>query len=214
MLSAANLPFIIGNDICRVARVRRILQGRLGPQFVRRILRTEEIQHSTTTSILRCILDPKGHSSPDAQSTARTVEDADPTRDAPNFARAVEFMAGRFAAKEAVIKAHPHRRLTFQSIAVLRAAFLTNPALGASAQTGESAMGQEGTQGLETDGEASASQSGPLVALIKAEGAACRDTLASVSISHDTEYATAVCLGINPASPLLLLPPRSPNDSS
>lgn len=47
-------------------------------------------------------------------------------------------------------------------------------------------------------------QSGPLVALIKAEeDGVDRDVYASVSISHDTEYATAVCLGINPAARLM-----------
>ncbi|KAI1130061.1 hypothetical protein F5Y10DRAFT_135675 [Nemania abortiva] len=206
MLHTPNLPFIIGNDICRVARVRRILKGRLGPQFVRRILRSEEIQTPTTSSILRCILDPKAQSSQDARSTPKkSVGDTESSHDAPNFTRAVEFMAGRFAAKEAVIKAHPHRRLTFQSIAILRAAVLTSsPGPPTSERTGGPAIGQEEGQELGSgpDGETSRSQSGPLVALIKAEGAHA-DAYASISISHDTDYATAVCLGINPGSPLL-----------
>lgn len=48
---------------------------------------------------------------------------------------------------------------------------------------------------------ASGDKGGPLVALIRArDGPVCaddRDFCASVSISHDTEYATAVCLGVN-----------------
>ncbi|KAI0100568.1 hypothetical protein GGR51DRAFT_564104 [Nemania sp. FL0031] len=216
LLHASNLPFIIGNDICRVARVRQILGGRLGPQFVRRILRAEEIQNPTTASILRCILDPKARSSQDARSTpSKVAADAETPRDAPKFTRAVEFMAGRFSAKEAVIKAHPHRRLTFQKITLLRAAFITNPnARGgrepnASEQTEKPAIGQNEGEELdsqrdaESDDETSISTSklqgsGPLVALIRAEGAHGDEVYATVSISHDTEYATAVCLGINP----------------
>ncbi|KAI8946662.1 hypothetical protein F4801DRAFT_51891 [Xylaria longipes] len=211
MLSSPNLPFVIGNDICRVARVRRILKGRLGPQFVRRILRTEEIQHSTTARILRCILDQNAQGSQDAQPVPKRVAGAHPasTRDAPSFTRAVEFMAGRFAAKEAVIKAHPHRRLTFQCIAILRTANSPEgPVLDTSGQGREPTIDREGGGELEPrPNDDETSQSGPLVALIKAEEeeeeGAQRDTYASVSISHDTDYATAVCLGINPTSRLI-----------
>ncbi|KAI1754026.1 hypothetical protein F4782DRAFT_539294 [Xylaria castorea] len=216
MLSSPNLPFIIGNDICRVARVRRILKGRLGPQFVRRILRTEEIQHSSTARILRCILNQSAQSSQDTQPIPKRVAETHPssTRDTPSFTRAVEFMAGRFAAKEAVIKAHPHRRLTFQCIAILRTMSSPeggSPVLDISGQGQEqessTAVDREGKPGPQPNDETS-SQSGPLVALIKAEeekGAQQqqRDTYASVSISHDTDYATAVCLGINPTSQLI-----------
>ncbi|KAI0451605.1 hypothetical protein F5B21DRAFT_377880 [Xylaria acuta] len=222
MLSSTNLPFVIGNDICRVARIRRILKGRLGPQFVRRILRTEEIQHSTTARILRCILDQNAQSPQDARPMPKRVAEAHPvsTRDAPSFTRAVEFMAGRFAAKEAVIKAHPHRRLTFQCIAILRAVDAPGGSvLDASGQ--EPTIDPEGggeleprpndeTSTMTTSSSSSSSQSGPLVALVKAEESAQqRDTYASVSISHDTDYATAVCLGINPASRLIWGPVRN-----
>ncbi|KAI0802152.1 hypothetical protein GGR55DRAFT_683563 [Xylaria sp. FL0064] len=180
-----DLPFIIGNDICRIARVRRILKGKLGPQFVRRILRPGEIEHSTTAKILRCILEQ------DAQRTAESIG----AYDAPNFSRAVEFMAGRFAAKEAVIKAHPYRRLTFQRIAILRAAFRSDSALGVFER-------EEGAEREARErGASTAQQSGPLVAEIDA-GLPGRLTYVSVSISHDTEYATAVCLGVN-APPIL-----------
>ncbi|KAI1346454.1 hypothetical protein F5Y01DRAFT_20910 [Xylaria sp. FL0043] len=185
-----DLPFIIGNDICRIARVRHILKGKLGPQFVRRILGPGEIEHSTTARILRCILDR------DAQRTAESVG----AHDAPNFSRAVEFMAGRFAAKEAVIKAHPYRRLTFQRIAILRAAFRSDSALGAfereEGAERETRAGEEIEEGTQEDGASTAQQSGPLVAEIDADLPG-RLTYASVSISHDTEYATAVCLGVN-----------------
>ncbi|KAI0439539.1 hypothetical protein F4803DRAFT_553990 [Xylaria telfairii] len=193
MLYSPNLPFVIGNDICRVTRIRRILKGRRGPQFVRRILRTEEIQHPTTARILR-ILDHNAQGSQDAKAVPNMIDGA-------SFTRAVEFMAGRFAAKEAVIKAHPHRRLTFQCIAILRTTHSPEGSvLDASGREREPAMNEEG---MSADDKTP--QSGPLVALIKPEeeDGADRDVYASVSISHDTEYATAVCLGINPAAQLM-----------
>ncbi|KAI0861724.1 hypothetical protein F4860DRAFT_474883 [Xylaria cubensis] len=181
MLSSPNLPFIIGNDICHIPRVRSILKGRFGPQLVRRILRTEEIQHSTTARILRCIHNQNAQSSQ------------------AGFDRAVEFMAGRFAAKEAVIKAHPHRRLTFQCIAILRAT--SNSSGGSGQGQGQESIFREVKSGLQPQDKTS--QSAPLVALIKAGESAQSDIYASVSISHDADYATAVCLGINPTSQLL-----------
>ncbi|KAI0426839.1 hypothetical protein F5Y09DRAFT_317799 [Xylaria sp. FL1042] len=204
MMRPTDVPFIVGNDICRIARVRRILQGRLGPQFVRRILRPEEIDHSTTAKTLRCIFDrTTAHGSEDAQRTV--PPEVTGAYSAPEFSRAVEFIAGRFAAKEAVIKAHPSRRLTFQRIAILRAAFRSDPeesTLGEFEQATGQEKGAEGeTQERVEEGtredRASPPQSGPLVAEIE-PGFPSRLTYASVSISHDTEYVTAVCVGINP----------------
>lgn len=72
----------------------------------------------------------------------------------------------RFAAKEAAIKAHPHRHLTFHDVAIERRA-VEGERLG----------------------------SGPPVARIKGEDGDGVDVSAQVSISHDGDYATAVCLG-------------------
>ncbi|KAF2964050.1 hypothetical protein GQX73_g9524 [Xylaria multiplex] len=194
MASPADLLFTIGNDICRIARVRRILKGRLGPQFVRRILRPEEIQSSPTADILRCVLNQNAQSSQATHAVPRRVEAVDsvPTRDAPDFTRAVEFMAGRFAAKEAVIKAHPHRRLTFQTIAILRAALPTHSArdsvFSKHERVDESSIDKPAAQKLESEDKPPAPQSGPLVAWIEGEENAHRQMYASVSISHDTEH--------------------------
>lgn len=87
MLYPPNLPFVIGNDICRVTRIGRILKGKRGPQFVRRILRVEERQHPTTARILR-VLDHNAHGSQDAKAIPNKIDEA-------SFTRAVEFMAGR-----------------------------------------------------------------------------------------------------------------------
>ncbi|KAI0204906.1 hypothetical protein F4808DRAFT_314652 [Astrocystis sublimbata] len=212
MFASPNLPFVIGNDICHIARIRRILKGRLAPQFVRRILRAEEIEQSNTARILRCILDPKGDAGSTRNAPNREVvakaQHTSTRDDAPNFIRAVEFMAGRFAAKEAVIKAHPYRRLTFQCIAIVRQR-LEPPTAHQTENTRRSTTEPDEEEVSDKAATPMGQGGGPLVALIKAaeerregegQGPYGDDTYATVSISHDTEYATAVCLGINPAS--------------
>ncbi|KAJ2977180.1 hypothetical protein NUW58_g7888 [Xylaria curta] len=177
------LPFTIGNDICHILRIARLLKGKNGVRFVRRVLRDDEISHLTTPYALQHVAQLI------AQNAPPGLEGADPTTTCkiPGITnRVLEFMAGRFAAKEAVIKAHPFRRLAFHDISIV-------PAVAG-------ASGASRTQ-ADVGAESSASQSGPLVALIKAKGAH-PDTYAPISISHDTHYATAVCVGINPNSQL------------
>lgn len=73
----------------------------------------------------------------------------------------------RFAVKEAVIKAHPHLKLTFHDIVIQKK--------------------------LITSDGATTLESGAPIAIINAgEG---RSQEAKVSISHDGEFATAVCIG-------------------
>jgi holo-[acyl-carrier protein] synthase len=75
----------------------------------------------------------------------------------------------RFAAKEAAIKAHSHRRLTFHDVVIERRG-RTEERLG----------------------------SGPPVARIKGESED-EDVSAMISISHDGDYATAVCMAHDPS---------------
>ncbi|KAI1436141.1 hypothetical protein GGR50DRAFT_259077 [Xylaria sp. CBS 124048] len=186
-----NLPFLIGNDICHVLRVKRILQGRLGPRFVRRILTTEEIRHAA--KILRCILDRK---TPDARSRlgALPAAESDPASETGTvgFTKAVEFMAGRFAAKEAAIKAHYPRRLTFQSIDIVRMRSSTLP----DAMNRTPVDHEEAQTIRPEDGTTLEARGGALIAVVKADGT-YPESQASVSISHEEEYATAVCLAMN-----------------
>lgn len=72
-------------------------------------------------------------------------------------------MRFRFAAKEAAIKAHSDRKLTFHDVIIEK---------------------------REVDGERLGS--GPPIARIRGEGE--EDESALVSISHDGDYATAVCV--------------------
>lgn len=76
----------------------------------------------------------------------------------------------RFAAKEAAIKAHSHRRLTFHDVVIERRG------------RKEERLG-----------------SGPPVARIKGESEADADVSAMISISHDGDYATAVCMAYDPS---------------
>ncbi|KAK2731245.1 ATP synthase F0 [Colletotrichum kahawae] len=82
------------------------------------------------------------------------------------------FVAGRFAAKEATIKAHIQRRLTFHDITILRKTLV--------------------------EGQANANGSGPPMAVIKGEKEGERAREAKITISHDGDYATAVCIAYEP----------------
>ncbi|KAK0712141.1 hypothetical protein B0T21DRAFT_297825 [Apiosordaria backusii] len=85
-----------------------------------------------------------------------------------------EWLAGRWAAKEAVIKAHAFRtgpegagKLTFGGVEIVRSALgrLTRP---------------------------------PTAVILGDENSGVRAQMALLSISHDGDYATAVCLGFKP----------------
>jgi holo-[acyl-carrier protein] synthase len=80
-------------------------------------------------------------------------------------------MPGRFAAKEAAIKAHHSRRLTFQDISILST---SNPNL----DTGSKA---------------------PVAVVVPSNGNYEDGQEIRVSISHDGDYATAVCMAFDPA---------------
>lgn len=82
----------------------------------------------------------------------------------------VHFDIPRFAAKEAAIKAHSHRRLTFHDVVIERRG------------RDEERLG-----------------SGPPVARIKGGEGEEEDASAMISISHDGEYATAVCMAFDPS---------------
>jgi holo-[acyl-carrier protein] synthase len=77
----------------------------------------------------------------------------------------------RFAVKEAVFKAHPFLHLGFHDVVIARA---------------------QGAAHAE-DGETAANGSGPPVAIVGGEDG----QMAQVSISHDGDYSTAVCLGFD-----------------
>ncbi|KAL2165099.1 hypothetical protein VTH06DRAFT_395 [Thermothelomyces fergusii] len=189
-------PLRIGTDICRVARIAHILRSRQAARFIRRVLAPEELARARPAvhRVLQAAsAGGEARPTPGAAraggradeeeeeglkgSLARREDGADADADADAYARAATFMAGRFAAKEAAFKAHPHLQLGFHDVLIL-------PSSDADALTGE-----EGA--LSAGRRASAP-----VALIRAGRAAgARDQMARVSISHDGEYATATCIG-------------------
>ncbi|KAI5917135.1 hypothetical protein F4810DRAFT_697776 [Camillea tinctor] len=160
------VPFTVGNDICHIPRILKILRGeRTGPRFVKRILAPEEMEQPWTKPLISIILSP---ASGDAEPAALRESE---------MWRAARFMAGRFAVKEAVFKAHPHRKLTWHRIVIDRLPLATT----------------KKDEKMEKEKEKD-SDSGPPLARIRGDGR-YEDTRASVSISHDGEYAVAVCVG-------------------
>ncbi|KAH7328049.1 hypothetical protein B0I35DRAFT_7248 [Stachybotrys elegans] len=157
------LPIHVGTDICQISRIHAILSGHQRLRFIDRILTSDE--PSRRDSRLQATLH-LNHSAP-ARTSKATRDNNGGVEDSEALLwKAATFMAGRFAAKEAVIKAHPHLHLTFHDISIER-------------------LEQEGSR----------LGSGPPVARIKITADADHDQSALLSISHDGDYATAVCIG-------------------
>ncbi|KAM0254539.1 hypothetical protein ACHAQJ_006701 [Trichoderma viride] len=144
-------------------------------RFVNRILSPEEqarkdprlqcLEHRPTNKLFQ---NDKLNSSPKNNGGALISEEI--ARRDPDVWTAAAFVAGRFAAKEAAIKAHSHRRLTFHDVVIERRG------------RKEERLG-----------------SGPPVARIKGEAEGDEDVSAMISISHDGDYATAVCMAHDPS---------------
>ncbi|KAG6366175.1 hypothetical protein INS49_000351 [Diaporthe citri] len=174
-------PFALnlGTDICNVNRIRGILESSRGVRFVQRILNEDERGHpkiqcilnnGTPLSINQSAKSPAPMINHHAEVAAAYEKKPSPSKPAPNLDKmqlAATFMAGRFAAKEAVIKAHPQKNLTWHGITISHQA------------------------------STHADRKGAPAAIIKGTD---EDYEALISISHDGDYATAVCLGAQHAS--------------
>ncbi|KAL7893605.1 hypothetical protein HDV63DRAFT_386422 [Trichoderma sp. SZMC 28014] len=169
-------PLNIGTDICQISRIYGILKSPRGLRFVNRILSPEE--QANKDPRLRCLQDrpivkPFQTDEPcpfEMNKGGGPSISEEMARQDPDVWTAAAFVAGRFAAKEAAIKAHSHRRLTFHDVVIERRG------------KKEERLG-----------------SGPPVARIKGEGEADADVSAMISISHDGDYATAVCMAYDPS---------------
>ncbi|PTB80687.1 hypothetical protein M440DRAFT_1325702 [Trichoderma longibrachiatum ATCC 18648] len=168
-------PLNIGTDICRISRIYAILRSpRRGMRFVNRIFSPEE--QATKDHRLRCLeRRPLGGLSDEKRGfhgmrVGNELSCEEIARRDPEWWAAASFVAGRFAAKEAAIKAHSHRRLTFHDVVIERRG------------RDEERLG-----------------SGPPVARIKGGEGEEEDASAMISISHDGEYATAVCMAFDPS---------------
>ncbi|KAJ4390640.1 hypothetical protein N0V93_004238 [Gnomoniopsis smithogilvyi] len=165
----------LGTDICHVIRIEGILKSSRGARFVRKILNPEERTHPK----IQWLLQPQSGPTPSTQNAQSRLKGSSPCSDhlqagwkldesssAPDIQIAAKFIAGRFAAKEAVVKAHPHRALTWHDITI-RSQAAVHPG-----------------------------RNGAPLAIVHGEN---EDLEALISISHDGEYATAVCLGAGPS---------------
>ncbi|PNY28436.1 Uncharacterized protein TCAP_01638 [Tolypocladium capitatum] len=162
----------VGTDICQISRIYGILSGPRRARFVNRILAPEELaQRDPRLDLPGLGGDATTAPEAAAAAAARRHHGEVAVRDRPLW-RAAAFLAGRFAAKEAAIKAHSHRRLTFHDVVIER-----------RGRAGEARLG-----------------SGPPMARIRAGEGEDEDVSAPVSISHDGDYATAVCVAHDPGA--------------
>ncbi|KAH6895339.1 hypothetical protein B0T10DRAFT_213302 [Thelonectria olida] len=165
-------PLNIGTDICQISRVYRILAGPRASRFVTRILAPEELaRHDARLQVLTRATGEQSHGKTSDAVSERGGHESLAARN-PELWKCAAFMAGRFAAKEAAIKAHSFRKLSLHDVLIERRAF-----------------------------EGERLGSGPPVARIKsAQQDEEMDDSAMISISHDGDYATAVCLGYDPGA--------------
>jgi holo-[acyl-carrier protein] synthase len=170
-LRAFPFPINIGNDICQISRIYAILSGPRAARFVNRVLSPEElaVNHARIN-----VLDSVKAQKPGLQDALHKANKTGQPHtqiaaNNPEMWSCAAFIAGRFAAKEAAMKAHPHRRLTFHDVVIERRP-VEGPTLG----------------------------SGPPIARIRSGEGEVEDTSALVTISHDGDYATAVCIGYEP----------------
>ncbi|KAH6672788.1 hypothetical protein F5X68DRAFT_215025 [Plectosphaerella plurivora] len=160
-------PLNVGTDICQISRIFRVLASPRGSRFVDRILTPSE--RSASVALRDGLLKPISLRPGELDSGSWTdLKNAE-----PQLWKKAQFMAGRFAVKEAVFKAHPFLHLGFHDVVIAR--------VQAAAHAGG-------------DGETAANGSGPPVAIVGGEDG----QMAQVSISHDGDYSTAVCLGFDP----------------
>ncbi|UNI21936.1 Holo-[acyl-carrier-protein] synthase [Purpureocillium takamizusanense] len=183
-LRAFPFPLNVGTDICQISRIYSILRGPRRARFVNRILAPEELAQKDARLDFRDVATTSSSSQTDARGEAAAKHDAEElTLRATPLWQSAAFLAGRFAAKEAAIKAHSHRRLTLHDVIIERRGGGGEGRLGSGPPVARirAGAGRAGGGG-DADGE---------------EGE--QDVSAMISISHDGDYATAVCLAYDPS---------------
>jgi holo-[acyl-carrier protein] synthase len=173
----------IGTDIAHIPRIAKLVASqRKLPRFLRKVLTSREERDFHLRFPQKVSKGAEGGSgfSEGEQKSVQRIDEA----------AAARFLAGRWAAKEAVVKACAWRKLTFDEIQIRKDAgsrrvygvVLDKPEVrkamrqmknGEDARSGDTASQEHTVEGEE---EAPAGQ------------------IVKISISHDGEYATAVCL--------------------
>ncbi|KAH6659637.1 hypothetical protein BKA67DRAFT_21451 [Truncatella angustata] len=183
MANCGSIPMGLGHDICHIPRIYRILTSKRGPRFIERVLTETERRKPRPTSIFEVVFAHQGKIASQSEGTTSSATSRD-----PRFWKAAEYLAGRFAAKEAAIKAFPHHRLNFENIQIV-----SNPGILRSAKMNVA----EGPKHEANPEFGSSPQllnnSGPPTAVIRIEGTS-QILSAALSISHDGDYASAVCM--------------------
>ncbi|KAK1472110.1 hypothetical protein CABS01_04753 [Colletotrichum abscissum] len=188
-------PLQVGTDLCQISRIYRILASDKESRFLRRILTKHE--RLAIPAVLK---------SADASATPSEISKDDDfqalKKRNPLLWKKASFLAGRFAAKEATFKAHPTRNLTWHDITIARkqSAQLKDieERKKATEQEEKPKKQDEEPKELEAkEAEPTAltpNGSGPPIAIVRGihEGIPGQEAL--LSISHDGDYATAVCL--------------------
>ncbi|KAK6085853.1 holo-acyl-carrier-protein synthase [Seiridium cupressi] len=189
-----SFPMGLGHDICKIRRIFKILETKRGSGFIKRILTEEELRTPRSQILLRCVTENSEGSIP--------VAGAAPKKDTDLW-KAAEYMAGRFAAKEAVVKAFHQQRITFHDIELVTRPAVTRNFSGPLVKPeqwphkGQREPWREakkhGKMPEATEPFDEQLSSGPPTAFIRVEGASEKQS-ALVSITHDGEYASAVCM--------------------
>ncbi|ETS83250.1 hypothetical protein PFICI_05126 [Pestalotiopsis fici W106-1] len=194
---------------------QKSLIAKTAPRFIHRILLPRELDTIKAKSVLSCVLNkdvnkdslpaPGPDSPNDANQPPLGQDKGRKKRDQrdPAILKAAQFMAGRFAAKEAVIKAFHHERLNFGNIEIRNNAsprrlsktvYRLAPAADSDQATVQANAQKAEPKEQEIDLNLG---SGPPVAFIWLSGAQ-EPLVASVSISHDGDYASATCIYMRP----------------
>ncbi|KAK1712939.1 uncharacterized protein BDZ83DRAFT_638143 [Colletotrichum acutatum] len=181
-------PLQLGTDLCQISRIYRILASDKESRFLRRILtKDERLAIPADLKSADASATPSEYSKDDDFQTLKKRN--------PLLWKNASFLAGRFAAKEATFKAHPTRNLTWHDITIVRKRFEQLKNIGELNEAKE----PKKLEAKETE-PPSANGSGPPVAIVRSihEGTPGQEVL--LSISHDGDYATAVCLAFEAQS--------------
>ncbi|PHH56059.1 hypothetical protein CFIMG_001738RA [Ceratocystis fimbriata CBS 114723] len=184
-------PFHVGIDICQISRIRALIASRYGLRFLNRIFSAEEQKAYAARLAPAYSLARAAAATAAAAKTRPLAENnetvlvtkppqttaAEKSKDDVPLESAIRLVAGRFAAKEAAFKAHPLHRLGFHDVHILHRAIIHH------AETSRTSLSQNG------------GSSAPCAVIQANPPFTTQAQEARISISHDGDYATAVCIG-------------------